>query len=177
MTRVVLGLAGRRGSGKTTLARALEVRFGFSRASFGDYVRSVAATRAMADSTSSLESLGESLVRELGWEAFCSTVLAQTHSDPRVVVDSIRHVEARDTIANLIAPGRFLMAFVEVDEDERLKRLLLRQRPGDDLSSREMTDELPFLKEGAEIVVHADEADPAGKVVSLIETYVRGWKR
>lgn len=170
MTRVVVGLAGRRGSGKSTIAAELQRDFGFARVSFGDYVRAVAKKRDLSLELASLEGLGRALIDEMGWARFCGAVLTGTESAPRVVVDGIRHVGARTTIRNLVAPGQFALAFVQIDEAVRKQRLATRTRPGDKTPGDEMSGDLEQLHREAEIVVDGSQSDAGRKIVSWIES-------
>jgi hypothetical protein len=171
MTRLVVGLAGRRGSGKSTIAAELQRDFGFARVSFGDYVRGVAKERELPLELASLEALGRALIDELGWARFCRAVLTGTESSPRVVVDGIRHVGARTTMRNLVAPGRFAVAFVQIDEAVRKRRLAARARPGDAIHGGEMSDDLDQLHREAEIVVDGDRADAARRILSCADRW------
>ena len=169
MTRVVVGLAGKSGSGKSTVAAALQMRFGFARVSFGDRVRYVAHQRTLPSDRGSLDVLGRALIDELGWDQFCESVLAGTELAARVVVDGIRHVAAQTTIRKLVAPARFGMAFVEIDEAVRLRHLSLRGRSGDTGSVFEMNDDMEQLRREAEIIVDGASSTAA----DVIEAWVK----
>jgi adenylate kinase family enzyme len=169
MSGVVLGLAGRRGSGKTTLASALQARFGFVRVSFGDHVRSVARGHASPEDTASLQALGTQLIGDLGWERFCRGVLADALHSPSVVVDGLRHVAAAKTLRMVAAPGRFLLVFVDIDEAVGRQRIVARARLGDVEMIHEMTNELAELREAADLRVDGGRDDAADRVARLIE--------
>jgi dephospho-CoA kinase len=166
MTRVVVGLAGRRGSGKSTIAHTLERKFDFARASFGDYVRIVARERGMGSDTQSLQNLGQMLIEELGWNRFCRAVLVGTESAHRVVVDGIRHLAARSTLENLVAPAYFGLVFVETDEALRVQRLRGRASVEESKLTKEMSDELEQLQFEANLVVDGARIDAARAIFS-----------
>jgi dephospho-CoA kinase len=101
---LAVGLSGRIGSGKTSLATALAERLQCPRASFGDYVRSVASGRGLdAEDRSVLQDLGGS-----------------------VVVDGIRHAQAADTMRALLAPTPWRLVAVDSENEVRLSRLAAR---------------------------------------------------
>jgi dephospho-CoA kinase len=168
----VVSLAGRRGSGKSAIASTLQ-RSGFALAAFGGFVRAVATARGIDHEVPALEALGTTLIVELGWENFCRQVLAGTESAHRVVVDGVRHCAAREALRRIALPYRAALVFVDVDEDERARRLRERGRPGDDRSTPEMSDEVDELREGADFVVSGSGDLAAEQVRAWIEASER----
>jgi len=124
MNPVALGVSGRIGSGKTTLAHALAERLACSHASFGQYVRSVAEGRRLdSEDRRVLQDLGEELIAG-GWESFCGAVLQSAgYSDGSVVVDGIRHTEAIDTMSRILDPLPWRLVAIDIDQGMRSKRL------------------------------------------------------
>lgn len=124
----VVGFSGRTGSGKSTISERLARELAWPRASFGDFVRSVAKRRGLdSDSRPVLQAIGESLISE-GWPKFCLDVLSATNwrSGSPLVVDGIRHVEAIGELTRIVAPLQFVHVHVALDEQIRADRL--RQR-------------------------------------------------
>jgi adenylate kinase family enzyme len=128
---VVIGLAGKRGSGKSTIARRLAKEHGFVHASFGDAVRREAVARALSTDTPTLQSLGRALIDEWGWIRFCQAVMDSIPESPRIVIDGIRHADAVKTLRHLVAPSRFELVFVQLAHEMRLERIRDRGRIGD----------------------------------------------
>jgi dephospho-CoA kinase len=127
MKQVVVGVAGRMGSGKTTLAYELAARMSCGYASFGDYVRNVALERGLDSSQREvLQALGDELIAT-GWPPFCRAMLdfAGYVTGP-VVVDGVRHVEAIEVLARIVYPLPFRLVAVHADGDVRAKRLQTR---------------------------------------------------
>jgi dephospho-CoA kinase len=166
MNRIVVGLAGLRGSGKTTISRTLEERYAFVRTSFGDYVRLVAKSKQMNSDICSLENLGHQLIEELGWSQFCRKVLAGTERAERVVVDGIRHLAAISSIRSLIAPAYFSLVFVETEDSIRIKRLLARDGSVEAGLTRKMTHEIKQLKGESDFIVDGSTAKAADAIIS-----------
>ncbi len=131
---VVLAIAGRIASGKSTVSERIAREWSWSRASFGDYVREVAESRGLDHSRRTLQEIGVELIGQ-GWESFCKAVLEHGNWEPgtSVVVDGIRHLEAVETIRRLVAPAPVFLLFLAVGEETRLLRLRRR--------SPEMSDE------------------------------------
>ena len=122
---LVVGFSGKIKSGKTTVAEAVASELGIARASFGDYVRSIAFERGLDDSDRGiLQSIGESLIQS-GWTEFCTAVLeaANWSAGDSIVVDGIRHQRAIATIKEIATPQPFCLVHVEVADELRLERL------------------------------------------------------
>lgn len=160
MTNVAVGVAGRIGSGKTTLASELANNIECPRASFGDYVRSVAQTRGLdvADRTA-LQDLGDQLIGE-GWDAFVDAVLRKAgYASGPIVIDGIRHRMAIDTLRSRLAPTRLVIAAVDLSDDERRQRLRDRGLDSDDVASADAhanESEVDAVIRAADIVVPAN---------------------
>lgn len=129
--RLIVGLTGKRGSGKSTIAHQLVEEYGFARASFGDLVRDEAIARSLPTDVATLQTLGRTLIDEWGWTKFCQAAIAGTRDASKVVIDGIRHVGALETIRRLVAPVPLILVFVHLDESRRLMRLRVRGRIGD----------------------------------------------
>jgi dephospho-CoA kinase len=122
---LVVCFSGGIASGKTTLASAVADRLGLKVATFGGFVRGVARTRGIAERREELQALGEALIAEMGWRAFCRAVLdaAGWVDGGSVVVEGIRHVAAFDAIKRLVAPVAAKLFFVDVPRDVRQARV------------------------------------------------------
>ena len=121
---LVVGFAGRIGSGKSALSAEVAKVLGWPRASFGDYLRTLARTSGLDDSREVLQELGESLI-EQGAEEFCRAVLTHygwSAGEP-LIIDGIRHVEVIHALRKLVAPLEVRVIFLDVDEKKRLERL------------------------------------------------------
>ncbi len=151
---VALGLAGRIGSGKTSLASELARRMECPLASFGDHVRSVARERDLDDSDRKvLQTVGDELIA-LGWQQFCRAVLDQAaFAGGPAVIDGVRHHEAVAALRPMVAPARLFVVAVASPDDERLHRLADRG-----LSDAEITraDAHPNEGEVVDVVAAAD---------------------
>jgi adenylate kinase family enzyme len=119
LNAAVVGFAGRKKSGKTTISQAVAEALGWQHASFGDYVRYVASQRGLdATSIPVLQDLGQVLIEE-GWTQFCTGLLIHAKWAPGngLIVDGIRHAEAAQHLTSLVAPLRFILVYVSTDDD------------------------------------------------------------
>jgi transcriptional regulator with XRE-family HTH domain/dephospho-CoA kinase len=136
---LVLGFAGKIGSGKSTISAEVARALGWPRASFGDYLRTVAKSNGFGESREVLQELGASLV-EKGAEEFCRAVLAhyQWNAGEPLVVDGIRHTEVVEALRRLVAPLELRLIFLDVDDTTRRDRL--RQIDEDTPTKRQLVE-------------------------------------
>src|SRR4051812_28967884 len=108
-TPSAIGVAGRVGSGKSSLATLLGDQAGWPVVRFGDFLRDVAEGRGLAADRPTLQRLGTEYIGR-GWVPFCAQVLEAAGWRPgvSVIVDGIRHPEAVDALNQLLAPARLL---------------------------------------------------------------------
>ena len=125
MDTIVIALAGPIGSGKSTLSFSIAAALGLHRASFGDYVRSVARQKGSTEDRETLQFLGFELMKK-GWRPFCEAVLSQAgwKKGEGVVVDGIRHSGVIEVLRQITAPSKFILIFVSIGERERQIRLV-----------------------------------------------------
>lgn len=157
---VALGISGRIGSGKTSLAVVLAERLNCPRASFGDYVRSVATDRGLdASQRDVLQEVGDDLIAA-GWDAFCAAVLSSAgFTGGSAVVDGIRHAEAAQTMRKLVAPTPWRLVAVESEDATRRSRLAARGVNGAGITQADAhpnEGEVAAVMASADLVVSSD---------------------
>ena len=151
--RGVIAISGRAGSGKRPLAHALATDLGFPHASFGAYVRAVAAERGLSATRRDLQDLGDQLISEFGWDGFCRRVLEHAGVVPGqgpVVIDGVRHEEILDALVQMFSPERVYMIYLHTGDRQRRSRL----RKEDDVSLIEFrrVDSHPTERDAKEIL-------------------------
>ena len=122
---LVICFAGRIGSGKSTLSSEVAKSLGWRRASFGDYLRTLAKSSGLDDNSREvLQYLGASLI-EKGVDDFCRAVLTHYgwNAGEPLIIDGIRHAEVVESLRKLVAPLELRMVFLDVEDEQRLKRL------------------------------------------------------
>lgn len=124
MKHLAIAIAGRMGTGKTTLATALSDHLGWPRASFGDYVRSEVARLGMPLSRHNLQTVGTELLTA-DVAQFCHAVLATSGwtSGQGLIIDGLRHSETIEPISTFIHPLPLKVVLIKVQEEIRRQRL------------------------------------------------------
>jgi len=177
MKPMILGFAGRKGSGKSTLGKAVAEELGWPYASFGAYVRSVSEQRGLPQSLDALQGLGSALLED-DCGKLCANCLMYSGWNPgqSAVVEGVRHVKAVDELRALAIPGRFMLVFIEVPEDKLLARLPEKGIVGADALRKFEThstevDVKSKIRAVADRVV--DGTRPVSDLIREITAYVR----
>jgi cytidylate kinase len=123
-----VAIAGRIAAGKSSVSSELASRLGWKRASFGDFVRSVAAQRGLEPSREVLQKVGEEL-EAVDSAAFCKDVLtfASWNMGDPVVIDGIRHVRILEDLKKIVAPQRLLFVYLDAEDTTRKARFAHRE--------------------------------------------------
>lgn len=158
---MIVGVAGRAGSGKSVLSTKLAKKLDARRVGFGDLIRREATERGVAGERTDLQEVGQELLDRVGAEALVAMVLDPVAAEPSVIVDGVRHV----SVAEALAPKAddFLLVYVEAPDDVRAARLATRddELPIEVLDRHATERELPLLKERAQLVVSGEDLDVA----------------
>lgn len=179
MSGIVCGFSGRIGSGKTSISKEVAHQLNWPRVSFGEYVGKLAKEKKLDSSSRSiLQNLGESLIND-GIEKFCRSVIAQVKWQPGqyLVIDGIRHQEVIYKLKEIVAPSRFILMHIYINEDRRLQRITQR----DMISKNEWInvnkhstekDAMSLLPQLADFTINGEKA--LNTIVGEILNYIRG---
>ena len=149
---VAVAFSGRLGSGKSTLANEVAAHLGCPVASFGGYLRRVAAERGLPDTRESLQTLGADILEREGPRPFAEAVLRSVGWSPPqvVVVEGVRHAAMVPVLRELVMPLPLLLVYLQTPEEVRLHRL--KERGGEELAKLSITES------------HSTEADVRDKL-------------
>jgi cytidylate kinase len=123
MKTVVAALAGTAGSGTAILGERVASILNWPFASFGSYVRAVAAHRGLQGSRKELQDVGLQLLEDV--DGFCRAVIAQSRWRPgqSLVVDGLRHEEVLRALSQQLSPTNVTEIYVSADIPTREMRL------------------------------------------------------
>jgi dephospho-CoA kinase len=173
---VAVAIAGRIGTGKTTLSTDLANTLECVRVSFGDYVRGAVQERGLPPTRDNLQVIGtQLLIRDP--PGFCSSVLSSSGWQPGkdLVIDGLRHLVTIPIIRRLVEPAAMKILYISVPEQIRLERLKNRGE-GDArnvarIESHSSEQELESVAQIADLAVRGDR--PRGANISEITQWLR----
>jgi len=170
--RLILALSGLPGVGKTTLARALACRLGGIHVSFGDYVRAVAEKLGKPGDRTTLQEIGETLVRD-DPNAFVSSILKQAPPGwQTLILDGVRHDQVLKLLREFAQEegAALRLAHLSIDTPTRIARMAER---GIDPASAQLTQNHPSEHDVTKRLAHAanlqlDGNRPVEDLVALV---------
>lgn len=166
---LVVGFAGYKGSGKTTIASAVTQHTRGTLASFGAYVRTK-APRGVDPVT--LADLGAQLLATLGPEQLVRRTIEAAGWDGSgpLIVEGIRHVDVLDVL--LTYSSQFRLIFIDTPEGVRQQRLQerdgLRASAIATLQSHSTEAGVESLRSRADLVVDASSEQGDGTARAVI---------
>ena len=129
-TGTVACFAGKTGSGKTSVTKALAECLNWRRVGFGDYVRAELARRGgNPDDGQELQDLGQLLV-DSDPVSLCRAVLDSVDFRPGddALLDGIRHATIHQAIVEFVRPSRTCLIYLRAADDLRGLRAIERGR-------------------------------------------------
>ena len=130
-TQIIIGLAGEIASGKDTIARYYEKRYGASMYRFSDVLRDILKRLHLPENRKNLAQASLMLRQGFGEDVFSHAVAEEVMVDksPLIIVDGVRRETDVKGTQNL--PG-FRFLFVSADPKRRFDRLTQRNQNADD---------------------------------------------
>jgi len=170
--RLVIGITGRIGSGKTTVGRYLESRYGFQ------YVR---YSEVLADWLAK-DRDGKAQLQKVGWDVMAGGMQAELNRrlaekimpDSDVAVDGLRHTLDYETLSACFSTS-FTLLYLHTDAKERFERLK-RLEKYTDLNSFEAADSHPVeqhiesLRTNATTLIQND--GPLRKLYAIVDGFI-----
>lgn len=116
---MVIGFAGKIGTGKSTISLSLAKRLNYSQVSFSGYLKALAEKKGIPLERKQLQDLGQSLI-ENNIHEFCQSVLKSTGwtNGKGLIIDGIRHQEVIPVIRNLVKPDTFKIVLLKVSDEQ-----------------------------------------------------------
>lgn len=122
-----LAFAGKLGSGKTAVSRAVAAHLGARRNGFGNTIRSIALERCWGTTRKDLQDLGAQLVKDTP-EFLCQRAIADcgAAAGEILVLDGLRHASILQLLRAQLAPSSLACVLVEAPDDIRFERIARR---------------------------------------------------
>jgi dephospho-CoA kinase len=123
--RIVIGLVGRKGSGKGTVARLLKERYGASVYRYSDLLRDMLDRLFVEKTRENLIALSEILRKQYGEDVLKNAMLEQVRRDSAklIVIDGIRRL---DDLTRLDELGSFYLVNITAPVELRYERATAR---------------------------------------------------
>lgn len=123
----IIGFCGQTGAGKTSVVRELAHLLGGEVVSFGSYVRAEALRCGKEIDRLTLQTFGQNLIDEYGYERFVQQVLPSSRLEQNVLIllDGVRHVDIWQAVQGLLPQS--MLIYLHCDEEQRIERLLTRE--------------------------------------------------
>ncbi len=176
MSALVLCIAGRIASGKSTIASALGQALHLRVLSFGNYVRNEAERMGLEETKKNLQNLGERLVAPDPLE-FTRGFLAKSAwiVGESVVIDGLRHIQVLRSLQNLTVPSEVLLLYVDADDQTRWSRHQARHGGSkdqfDEAEAHPVERQVPLLLKKESTLV-LDGTEPVPKLVSQVRSFL-----
>ncbi len=181
MPKLILGLVGRKGSGKGTVANILAERYGAKVFRFSAVLADILRRMALEETHDNLIRLSEILRHEFGEDVLRHAIMAQIERDggDLIVLDGLRRIE---DLKGFEALGTFKILNVTAPLELRYKRITVRDEKA---KETEMTfDEFVRMQTSAptEVTIadvearatyHIDNSGTQDELASKVEEIVR----
>lgn len=132
MVKLVLGVCGTIGSGKSVCTDYLQQKYRFTIVTMGDLVREEAKQAGFAESRENLEFIAKKRTDEFGIGYWARKAVKKTESLKAdfIAINGVRRpIDA--SLPRKVFGNKYKLIFIDADIEVRFKRLKARKRPGD----------------------------------------------
>ncbi len=160
--KVILGIAGEVASGKDTIARYYQKKYGAGMYRFSDVLRDILHRLHIPESRKNLAEASLMIRKTFGEDVFAKAIVEEIERDSRefIVIDGVRR---RSDVAGIESLPGFRLLYISADQKKRHTRLTERKQNVDDstktyeefLRDSELESELEIRKlfDGADFLI------------------------
>lgn len=129
--KVIIGIAGEIASGKDTVARYYQKRYGAGMYRFSDVLRDILHRLYLPENRKNLAGASLMLRTTFGEDVFARAVAEEIKGDPRefIVIDGVRR---RSDVTGIESLPGFRLLYISADPEKRHSRLIERKQNADD---------------------------------------------
>jgi dephospho-CoA kinase len=170
MKPFVIGLSGKRGSGKTSVSQVLASRLNVKLVQFSQLVKTKALVMGYSNEIDDLQIVGELLAKNPN--DFCQELLSFCNWNLResLIIDGIRHLQIVNVLKESVSPCPFFLISITLDETFRYERLIKRdnytKKQITEFDSHSTEQQIELLIQESDLVVNGNHS--VETIVSII---------
>lgn len=146
-------IAGQIGSGKTYWADQIAAYFNCARASFSSYIRYKCILKSIECTRQNMQNIGTEVINnEL--EQYIRYTVSYGVNNQNIVIDGLRHEEVYDKMKELYPNTNIVLLYVDCDEKQRKKNLIIRGDEMGDADKNPMEINATKLRAKAQFILH-----------------------
>jgi len=176
---IVIGISGKIGTGKTTVANYLYERYGFLFLTFKTLVEAECKKRGLPLSRENQQAIGSKIFDDMGPGGMADALLFMAESADRVVIEAFRHLAVVKAFKHKLG-DRYSHIYLNANDEVRFERIKQRESEKDKginsldelrkVENNEIEKGILDIEEYSDIVV--DTSDELLKVQSYIDGYL-----
>ncbi|KFM99109.1 hypothetical protein D0U04_20710 [Bacillus clarus] len=151
---VVIGIAGKIGSGKSTLSNEIAKHLKCNTINTGDYFRAISLKRNLSTDRSTLQQLGNETI-SIGWDYFSKELLnfANWSNEKNLLIAGIRNVKLYEQLKKDIHPNKFYLIYIDTLDEVRRVRIKERVETEKKLDFHPVEAQVEELKKFADLIL------------------------
>lgn len=175
MKSFVIGISGKRGSGKTSVSQILASELNWKLVRFSELVKEKALATGYSNSVEDLQIVGEILAEKPN--DFCQELLkfCNWKKDENLIIDGIRHLEVAKILKKLVVPSTFFLVSITLDENYRYERLTKRdnttKKQISSLDKHSTEQQIDLLVQEADLII--DGNNSTKQIVSITVNWIK----